>query len=269
MRKLIALQATLLILFCSTASFFGQSVPEEAKRHFDRGMAAVEMAKSPDDYAPAIKEFVQAKSLAPDWPVVYYNLGKVQEKVGKYSDAITNLKQYLRLAPNASDAEMVKTLINKLEYKVEREQLLTNADIVDILVSLGNEETWGIEKRGKYDQYNNLNTCNDCGFFAIFAFITSAGSDRIKVPNIITHITHIDNGWRPESSFNIIKIDGPVVKFISYSNYCGSYPPPPGCHPVRIDYEIEVVSRTLVKVREIDSPGESSEGKFAGEYRKK
>ena len=95
------------------------AVSEEAKRHFDRGVAAVEMAKSPDDYASAIKEFEQAIRFAPDWPDVYYNLGMVQEKAGKYRDATTSLKQYLRLAPNASDAEPVKSLVNKLEYKQE------------------------------------------------------------------------------------------------------------------------------------------------------
>lgn len=121
MNKLIVLQATFLILFCGAASSSGQqAVPEEAKRHFDRGVAAVEMAKSPDDYASAIKEFEQAASLAPDWPDVYYNLGIVQEKAEKYSDAITSLQQYLRLAPNASDAEAVKTLINRLKYKAEQ-----------------------------------------------------------------------------------------------------------------------------------------------------
>lgn len=122
MKKIIVLQATIFILFCGIASSFGQTVSEEAKRHFDRGMAAVEMAKSPADYAPAIKEFEQAGRLAPSWPDVYYNLGMVQEKAGKYSDAVTNLKQYLRLAPNASDAETVKILINKLEYKKDQEE---------------------------------------------------------------------------------------------------------------------------------------------------
>jgi hypothetical protein len=121
MNKIIVLHTTILILFCGIASSFGQTVSEEAKRHFDRGMAAVEMAKTAEDYAPAIKEFEQAAKLAPDWPDIYYNLGKVQEKAEKYSDAITNLKQYLRLAPNASDAETVKTLINKLEYRAEKQ----------------------------------------------------------------------------------------------------------------------------------------------------
>src|ERR1035437_5601976 len=194
--------AILLMSFSTRA--FGQAVSDEAKRHFDRGTTAVEMAKSPEDYASAIREFEQAVSLAPNWPNAYYSLGKAQEKAEKYSDAITSLRQFLRLAPNASDAEAVKTLINKVEYKAEREQLLTNADIVDILASLGNEETWKIENRGIYDQYNNFNPCDGCGFFDSFAFITSAGSDRIKVPALL----HFINDLRPEGSFNVIRIDG-------------------------------------------------------------
>ncbi|MGA3333101.1 MAG: hypothetical protein ABSC62_02935 [Terracidiphilus sp.] len=97
MKKQIVVQAILFILFCGAASSSGQqAVPEEAKRYFDRGMAAVETAKSPDDFASAIKEFEQAASLAPDWLDVYYNPGIVQEKAEKYSDAKRNLKQYLR-----------------------------------------------------------------------------------------------------------------------------------------------------------------------------
>jgi tetratricopeptide (TPR) repeat protein len=111
-----------LLLMSFSTGTFGQAVSDEAKRHFDRGMAAVEMANSPDDYAPAIKEFKQAVSLAPNWPDAYYNLGKAQEKAGEYSDAITSFRQFLVVAPNANDAEAVKTLINKLEYRNEQEE---------------------------------------------------------------------------------------------------------------------------------------------------
>jgi tetratricopeptide (TPR) repeat protein len=115
-----------LLLMSFSTGIFGQAVSDEARRHFDRGMAAVEMAKSPDDYAPAIMEFKQAVSLAPNWPDAYYNLGKAQEKAGQYSDAITSLRQFLVVAPNANEAEAVKTLINKLEYKNEQEEKYQN-----------------------------------------------------------------------------------------------------------------------------------------------
>lgn len=121
MNKLISRSATILILFFGIESSFGQTVSDEAKRYFSRGVAAVEMAKSPTDYEMAIREFRQAATLAPDWPDVYYNLGLVQEKAEKFNDAVTSLKQYIRLAPNSADAETVKTLIYKLEYKREQE----------------------------------------------------------------------------------------------------------------------------------------------------
>ena len=40
MKKIIVLHTTIFILFCGIALSFGQTVSEEAKRHFDRGMAA-------------------------------------------------------------------------------------------------------------------------------------------------------------------------------------------------------------------------------------
>lgn len=109
-----------LMLLCAATAAFGQKVSDEARRYFDRAMAAVEMAKTPADYEKAVVEFEKAKSLAPDWPDVYYNLGLIQDKAGMYSEAMANLRRYLLLAPDAKDAEAVRTLINKLEYKQEQ-----------------------------------------------------------------------------------------------------------------------------------------------------
>lgn len=101
---------------CATAPVNAGAVSDEAKRHYDRGMAAVEMG----NYEGAISEFEKAKSLVPTWANIYYHLGLTQDKAGKYGDAITNLKQYLRLAPNAVNAGEAKSVINKLEYKKEK-----------------------------------------------------------------------------------------------------------------------------------------------------
>ena len=56
MKKIIVMLATIFILFSGITSVFGQTVSEEAIRHFDRGMAMVEKAKTPEDYEAAIKE---------------------------------------------------------------------------------------------------------------------------------------------------------------------------------------------------------------------
>lgn len=118
------------ILLCRTEAFC-QNVPKEARRHFDRGLAAIEMAKSPRDFDRAIRELERARSLAPRWADVYYNLGLVQQKASRPGDAATSLKQYLRLAPNAADAPSVERLVNKLEYMEEilREQTVLTSTV--------------------------------------------------------------------------------------------------------------------------------------------
>jgi tetratricopeptide (TPR) repeat protein len=72
------------ILIVWNAVSFAQTVSDEARRSMLRGMAAVEMAKTPKDYERAIREFEQAAKLAPNWPDVYFNLGSVQAKAGNY-----------------------------------------------------------------------------------------------------------------------------------------------------------------------------------------
>ncbi|MFO7569358.1 MAG: tetratricopeptide repeat protein [Smithellaceae bacterium] len=111
---------SVMVLVVSHVAFGQVSVSDEAKKYFDRGVAAIEMAKTPSDYAKAVREFEQAVRLAPQWPEAYYNLALVQEKAEKYGDAAASLRQYLRLAPDAADAAEIKALINKLEYRKEQ-----------------------------------------------------------------------------------------------------------------------------------------------------
>jgi tetratricopeptide (TPR) repeat protein len=96
------------------------SPSDDARRLMIRGQAAVEMAKSAGDFDGAIREFQRAAAKAPFWPDAYYNLGMVQGKADRYDDAVQNLQKYLDLAPTASDAEEVKTLIYQFEYKKEK-----------------------------------------------------------------------------------------------------------------------------------------------------
>lgn len=108
---------------------------EEARRRLDRSQAAVEMAKSPEDYDRAIKELAPAIQLAPHLPEPYYNLALLQEKQGQYAAAIANLKEYVRLAPQASDVEKVRSHINRLEYKHEQDRQARTIDSIDALVT--------------------------------------------------------------------------------------------------------------------------------------
>jgi tetratricopeptide (TPR) repeat protein len=85
-----------------------------------RGQAAVESAKSTQDFDSSIRELEQAALNAPVWPDAYYNLGMVQGKLERYDEAIRNLQKYLDLAPAAGDAEQVKTMIYQMEYRKEK-----------------------------------------------------------------------------------------------------------------------------------------------------
>ena len=140
---------SLAIAFClGIGHADAQNISDEAMRHFDRGQAAVEMAKTMADYEAAIKEFEKAATLAIDWPDVYYNLGLIQEKLSKYDNAIENLTKYLELSPNASDSRDVKRFIAKIEYKMEK----AKAEYDKIKDLLGTWEAFFVG--GKVDEYS-------------------------------------------------------------------------------------------------------------------
>ncbi len=96
------------------------AVPEEARRFMAQGQAAVQLAKSPADFAEAEKLFEKATTLAPWWPDAYFNLAVVKEKTGKAEEAISCLNLYLAASPNAQDIDTVKTKIYELEYVKKR-----------------------------------------------------------------------------------------------------------------------------------------------------
>jgi tetratricopeptide (TPR) repeat protein len=218
-----------LVVLSTIAVVHAQTIPEEARRHMARGEAALEMAKSPEEYDSAIKEFQEASRLAPNWPVPYYNLALLQEKTGKLREAVANLKQYLRLAPDAPDAGKIREHIYKLEYKAE--QVLAVPEIIDVLVSLSDGQIWQVSG----------DCTKDSNDFRRLVF-KSEGRDVVKV--LKTELVH------PSRTYQNLKVAGPVLKYITTRNVCSTaainerYG---GCDAV-IEHEVVVVSKMLVKV---------------------
>ncbi len=217
-----------LILVSVFLLLFGQAFAQsdEARRHFDRGMVAVEMAKAPEDLEIAIKEFKQAATLAPDWPDAFFNLGKVQETAQKYPDAIASFRRYLVLAPNAADAADVKSAINKLEYKAEN--VMTAAKAVSVL---GQVSTW-----------------NAKGGSGFHAYIRGKGPTTVEVPSSV-----LLWGSQRELKKDIFRrelvLTGPKLSFhytlvLMDNKNVANY-------SVDVDVEMEVVSLSKVKVREL------------------
>jgi tetratricopeptide (TPR) repeat protein len=226
----------------SAASFWllstanAQTIPEEARRHMIRGQAAVEMAKSPDDYDSAIAEFQKAIELAPEWPNPYYNLGLAQEMSGKYKEAVASLEQYLILAPNASDEAIVQERIYKLEYKAE--QILTTPEIIEVLGSFAGWET------------DRLQGCNKS---RKELSIKRQGAGVVYVP------TYNVPGGGNAGEYVIaggknIEVTGPALKYTTAFNICNTsvfdnnHEQWPDFCFYKIENEIKVVSKTLVKV---------------------
>ena len=226
------LTAVLSVSSFMLSATYAQTIPDDARRHMARGQAAMEMAKSPDEYDSAIKEFQEAARLAPTWPDTYYSLGVVQEKAGKFRDAVSSLNRYLQLAPDAPDAVQVKDLIYKIEYKAE--QVLTVPDIIDILVSLSDKQTWQV--------------------------VGNCTKDTIKFKrNAFSSDEYVSTVTASSSSgqwYDSEQLNGPILKYyFNTKKYAGGECAVPSdcCDDVCIIWEVrevEVVSKTLVRVRQ-------------------
>src|ERR1700678_2754225 len=66
-------------------------------------------------YASAVTRLSRAVREAPWWPVAYYDLGLVQETMGRPGAAADNLLIYLQLYPATPDAAKVRQRIGDLE----------------------------------------------------------------------------------------------------------------------------------------------------------
>ena len=96
--------------------------PAEARRHMARGVAAVEDAKTTDDFKDACNEFQQAATLAPWLANAYRNLAIAQDKAGLYDEALASLRFYLLTKPSPADVNWAEDLKSKVEYRKEKAQ---------------------------------------------------------------------------------------------------------------------------------------------------
>jgi tetratricopeptide (TPR) repeat protein len=106
------------------------AISEEAKRHMAEGIAALNVARDVLGYKEAEEKFEKASTAAAWWADPYFNIGIVKGKTWKfyfgfdaereYKAAVENLNLYLLAAPNAPDANTVRSKIYELEYLWKR-----------------------------------------------------------------------------------------------------------------------------------------------------
>jgi tetratricopeptide (TPR) repeat protein len=94
------------------------AVPESLMRSMVRGETRLKMGGT-GSYESAAKEMEQAVLDAPWVADAYFNLATVQEKAGKFNEAIQNFKLYLLADPKSRDAVAIQAKIYELEVLKE------------------------------------------------------------------------------------------------------------------------------------------------------
>jgi tetratricopeptide (TPR) repeat protein len=89
-------------------------IPEAARRFKVQAEGAVH----DKDYDAAADLYGQAIGVAPWWPEGHFNRALVLSETAEFSDAITEMKRYLELVPDAPDARAAQDKIYEWERKV-------------------------------------------------------------------------------------------------------------------------------------------------------
>jgi tetratricopeptide (TPR) repeat protein len=69
--------------------------------------------------AQAINEYQAASKADPANPVPYKNMAILYDEQGRLPEALRNFARYLELAPNASDADVIRSRVRDLRSKTE------------------------------------------------------------------------------------------------------------------------------------------------------
>ena len=89
--------------------------PKNFKAHNNLGV----LYKQKGLTAQAINEYKAASKADPANPVPYKNMAILYDEQGRLPEALRNYARYLELAPNASDAEVIRSRVRDLRTKTE------------------------------------------------------------------------------------------------------------------------------------------------------
>jgi hypothetical protein len=95
------------------------ATPEQAERAMTVARAAQAEATDESGYDKALRHYREASRYAPWQADLYFNLGVLYDRKGRFNDALRSFKLYLLAAPGAEDAQKVKDRIYLLEDKLK------------------------------------------------------------------------------------------------------------------------------------------------------
>jgi tetratricopeptide (TPR) repeat protein len=87
-----------------------------AKKYFQWAQSLYKQAR----YSEAIAKFEEAYRLKPH-PTIFFNIGRCYEQLGDIPRALKNYRDYLRIAPDAKDRELVTDAIANLERRLKEQ----------------------------------------------------------------------------------------------------------------------------------------------------
>ena len=88
-------------------------LPEEARRYWVQATRSVKTRH----YGEAITLYTHASEIAPWWAEAHFNRALILANQNRFQEAVTSMKQFLILAPNAPDARAAQDKIYLLELE--------------------------------------------------------------------------------------------------------------------------------------------------------
>jgi len=89
------------------------TLPETARRFNEQALLYIKQK----NYNRAVEYYAKVQSIAPWWPQAWFNTAFALGEQKKYTDAISQMKRYLQLAPEAPDAQDAQDKIHKWEVQ--------------------------------------------------------------------------------------------------------------------------------------------------------
>lgn len=132
MKKLVLICLT--VLFCTCVYSQNCVMNEDAKRYYNRGVMATQIAKSTNDYKNALAEYQKAVELCSNCSELYYRMGLCCEIIGEddnsyYTSALRYFQKSLTADNNISQElkDLIQGKIHEMEYAVEQ-SIIANKD---------------------------------------------------------------------------------------------------------------------------------------------
>ena len=100
-------------------------IPQSAPAQVKYGM----VLRIHGDYVNAEKTLLKALSLSKDFPNAdaHWQIALLYEKLGRFSEAATNLEKYLKIQPDAENKQQIKKLINSMKTKPDIKKQFANS----------------------------------------------------------------------------------------------------------------------------------------------